>query len=42
MGVGAHAWALPVEGEDDTRLLTDCGIDGIEARPNFFERKGFA
>jgi hypothetical protein len=32
---------LPVEGEDDARLLSDCGVDGIGTRTNFFERKRF-
>jgi hypothetical protein len=39
VGVSAHALDLPVEGEDDARLLSDCGVDGIETRTNFFERK---
>jgi len=42
VGVSAHALVLPVEGEDDARLLSDCGADGIETRTNFFERKRFA
>ena len=42
MGVSAHALVLPVEGEDDARLLSDCGADGIETRTSFFEQKRFA
>ena len=42
MGVGAHARVVPVEGEDDARLLCDCGADRLETRANFFERKRLA
>jgi len=42
VGVGAHARVLPVEGEDDARLLCDCGVDRLETRANFFERKRLA
>ena len=42
MGVSAHALVLSVEGEDDARLLSDCGVEGIETRTNFFEWKRFA
>jgi hypothetical protein len=41
VGVSAHALVLPVEGEDDARLLPDWGVDGIETRTNFFKRKRF-
>jgi len=42
VGVGAHARVLPVEGEDDARFLCDCGVDRLETRANFFERKRLA
>jgi hypothetical protein len=42
VGVGAHARVPPVEGEDDARLLCDCGVDRLETRANFFERKRLA
>ena len=33
---------LPVEDEDDVRLLCDCGVDRLETCVNFFERKRLA
>jgi hypothetical protein len=42
VGVGAHTRVLPVEGEHDARLLCGCGVDRLETRANFFERKRLA
>jgi hypothetical protein len=42
VGVGAHARVLPVEGEDDARLLCDCGIGRLETGANLFKRRRLA
>jgi hypothetical protein len=42
VGVGAHARVLPLEGENDARLLCDCGVDRLETCANFIERKRLA
>jgi len=42
VGVGAHARVLPVEAEDDARLLCDRGVDRLETGANFLERKRLA